>query len=162
RVEAVGRGRSVVVYGVTPNVPTAWRFAVRQGAFWPAGDPRRGAALAVLGPKLKRELFGEANALGQLVHIAGSRFRVIVIMAPKGQFLGFDIDDAAYVPVASAMKLFNLAELVEIDLVYTHAGLAHQVEDEVRDVMVRRHAGNEDFTLTTQEAMLSVFNNIMN
>jgi len=162
RVEALGRGRSVVVYGVTPNVPQAWHFAVRQGTFWPAGDPRRGGATAVLGPKLKRELFGEANALGQFVHIAGSRFRVIGIMSPKGQFLGFDIDDAAYVPVASCTKLFNLAELVEIDLVYAHAGLARQVEEEVREVMIRRHAGNEDFTLTTQEAMLSVFNNIMN
>jgi putative ABC transport system permease protein len=162
RVEARGRGRSVVVYGVTPNVPRAWRFAVRQGAFWAAGDPRRSGPTAVLGPKLKREIFGEENALGQFVRIAGSRFRVIGIMSSKGQFLGFDIDDAAYVPVASAVKLFNLPELVEIDLVYAHAGLSVRVVEEVRDLMTRRHGGNEDFTLTTQEAMLSVFNNVMN
>ena len=162
RVEANGRGRSVIIYGVTPNVPTAWRFAVRQGSFWPAADPRRGSQVAVLGPTLKRELFGEENALGRFVRIGGSRFRVIGIMESKGQFIGFDIDDTAYIPVASAMRVFNLAELNEIHVIYTHAGLADRVEREVRRVLKARHNDTEDFTVTTQEAMLSVFGNVMN
>jgi putative ABC transport system permease protein len=162
RVEAAGRGRSVVIYGVTPNIPRAWKFKIRQGSFWPGGDVQRGYQFAVLGPKLKRELFGEANALGQFVRIAGTRFRVIGVMAPKGQFLGFDIDDAAYVPVASAMRVFNLPELAEVDVVYAHAGLARAVERDVQRILLERHGGNEDFTLTSQEAMLSVFDNVMN
>jgi putative ABC transport system permease protein len=161
RVEADGRGRSVYVYGVTPNVPRAWRFRVRQGSFWPEGDPRRGMQTAVLGPKVKRELFGEANALGQFVRIAGSRFRVIGIMESKGQFLGFDLDDSVYVPVASAMRIFNLTELNEIDVTYAHAGLARRLEREITRTLTRRH-GREDFTVVTQAAMLAVFNNIMN
>ena len=40
-------------------------------------------------------------------------------MEPKGQMLGFDIDDAAYIPVSIAMKAFNLPELTEIDAVYS-------------------------------------------
>ncbi|HEX7182131.1 MAG TPA: ABC transporter permease [Thermoanaerobaculia bacterium] len=162
RVEGSGRGRSVFIYGVTPNVPRAWRFRVRQGSFWPEGDPRRGYQVAVLGPKLKRELFGEANALGRFVRIAGSRFRVIGIMEPKGQFLGFDIDDAAYIPVATALRVFNLTELNEVHVVYSHAGLADRVERDVRRVLTERHNGTEDFTVTTQEAMLAVFGNVMN
>jgi putative ABC transport system permease protein len=162
RVEANGRGRSVFVYGVTPNVPSAWNFRVRQGSFWPAGDPRRGAPVAVLGPTLKRELFGAENALGRFVRIGGSRFRVLGIMEAKGQFIGIDIDDAAYIPVASALRLFNMAEVTEIHVVYAHAGLAGRVEREIRHVLQARHDGTEDFTVTTQEAMLSVFGNVMN
>lgn len=161
-VEGNGRGRSVFIYGVTPNVPRAWKFQIRQGAFWPEGDARRGYQLAVLGPRLKRELFGEANALGQFVRISGTRFRVVGIMAPKGQFLGFDIDDAAYIPVASAMRVFNLPEVTEIDVSYSHAGLADAVEREARRLLVDRHGGNEDFTLTSQAAMLAVFDNVLN
>jgi putative ABC transport system permease protein len=160
-VEANGRSRSVFVYGVTPNIPRAWRFRVRQGSFWPAGDPRRGIQTAVLGPKVKRELFGEANALGQFVRIAGSRFRVVGIMESKGQFLGFDLDDSVYVPVASGMRIFNLTELNEIDVTYPHAGLAKRLEGEIKRTLIRRH-GREDFTVTTQAAMLAVFNNVMN
>ncbi len=162
RVEGGGRGRSVFIYGVTPNVPRAWKFRVRQGIFWPEGDPRRGSQVVVLGPKLKRELFGEANALGRFVRIAGSRFRVIGIMEPKGQFLGFDIDDAAYIPVATALRIFNLPEVNEIHIVFSHAGLTDRVERDVRRVLTDRHGGNEDFTITSQEAMLVVFDNVMN
>lgn len=161
RVEARGRGRGVVVYGVTPNVPEAWKFQVRRGNFWPEGDPRRGFQYTVLGPKLKRELFGEANALGEFVRIAGARFRVIGIMESKGQLLGLDLDDSAYIPVATAMNLFNVPELNEIDVIYTHGGLAESVERRVRDVLIERHGGNEDFSITTQEAMLAVFDNVL-
>jgi putative ABC transport system permease protein len=161
RVEAGERGRSVFVYGVTPNVPEAWKFQVRSGAFWPAGDPRRAGAVAVLGPVLARELFGERNPLGAAVRIAGTRCRVAGVMAPRGRMLGFDIDDTAYVPVASAMRLFNLEELAEVHVLYAHPGLARQVEQEVRAVLTARHRGEEDFTITTQEAMLDVFGNVL-
>jgi len=162
RVEAGERGRSVFVYGVTPDAPHAWKYGVRQGGFWPRGDPRRGSQLAVLGPKLKRELFGERNALGEFVRVGGTRFRVIGVMAPKGQFLGFDIDDSIYVPVASAMKVFNLTEVAEIDVVYTHSGLAERIERAVTATLRERHGGEEDFTVTTQAAMLAVFDKVMN
>jgi putative ABC transport system permease protein len=161
RVEAGQRGRSVYVYGVTPDTPDVWKFQVRSGSFWPAGDPRRGAPLAVLGPKVARELFGETNPLGGTVRIAGARLRVVGVMQPKGMMLGFDIDDAVYIPVATALKLFNLDELLEIDLIYSHAGLTAPVEAAVRRHLTDRHGGNEDFTITTQAAMIEVFDNVM-
>lgn len=160
RVAAGERGRSVPVFGATPEIATLYRFGARQGSFWPAGDPRRGGPYTVLGPKLARELFGEASPLGEWVRIAGGRFRVVGVMEPKGQMMGFDIDDVAYVPVASAMTLFNLDELFEIDLIYSRAGDARRVEEAVRALLTERH-GEEDFTVTSQEAMLEVFGNVM-
>jgi putative ABC transport system permease protein len=161
RVEAGERGRSVTVLGATPDLPTLWRFGTRQGSFWPKGDPRRGAPLAVLGPKVARELFGERSPLGAFVRIAGGRFRVVGVMQPKGQMMGFDIDDIAYVPVASAMDLFDLDELMEIDLIYSAVRETARVEAEVKRVLAVRHGGTEDFTVTSQEAMLDVFGKVM-
>ena len=160
RVEAGGRARSVSVLGATPDLPTLWRFGARQGSFWPKGDPRRGSAVAVLGPKLARELFGAASPLGELVRIAGGRFRVIGVMQPKGQMMGFDVDDIAIVPVASALGLFNQDELFEIDLIYSNMNETARVAAEVRRVLAVRH-GEEDFTVTTQAAMLDVFGKVM-
>jgi putative ABC transport system permease protein len=161
RVEAGERGRSVFVYGATPAIARVLTLDVRQGAFWPAGDPRRGAPVTLLGPTVSRELFQGDNPLGRFVKIGGTRFRVIGVMAPKGRILGFDIDDAVYVPVASAMKLFNLDELVEIDVLYARPDLSDAVERGVRAALTERH-GREDFTLTTQAAMLEVAGNVMN
>jgi putative ABC transport system permease protein len=162
RVEVENRGRSVFVYGVTPQTTEIWQWGVRVGSFWPPGDPRQAANMVVLGPKLKRELFGEGNALGERVWIAGTRFRVTGIMEPKGQMLGFDLDDAAFVPVTNALRMFNLPELNEIDLVFSNAQVVGQVESEVRRILTERHGGREDFSITSQAAMLDVFGNIMN
>jgi putative ABC transport system permease protein len=162
RVEGGSRGRSVYVYGVTPAVPEVWKFRVRQGSFWPAGDPRRGQSMAVLGPKLKRELFDNRNALGRFVRIGGTRFRVVGVMEPKGRLLGFDIDDGVYIPVASAMRLFNQDELQEIDVVFSSSASVDRIVDRITRVLIDRHRGNEDFTIITQDASLEVFGNVMN
>src|SRR5207247_1110419 len=82
RVEHGERGRSVLIYGVTSEVPRVWKFAVRHGRFLPEGDPRHGSPLVVLGMKLKREIFGDDNALGERVRIGGRPFRVIGVLAP--------------------------------------------------------------------------------
>src|SRR5207247_403020 len=78
---------------------------------------RHGSPLVVLGMKLKREIFGDDNALGERVRIGGRPFRVIGVMEPKGQFLNLDLDDTAFVPVSEAMRLFNRDDLIEIDVV---------------------------------------------
>ncbi len=161
RVEASERGRGVVVYGVTADVPRVWKFEVRQGRFLPPGDPRRGAPLAVLGPTLKRELFGEANALGEHVRIGGRRFLVIGVMEPKGQFLGFDLDDAVYVPVTAAQTLFNTDELAEVDILYSAGIPVAAIKERVRRALMARHDGQEDFTIITQTEMLDVLNRVL-
>ena len=161
RVEADNRGRSVFVYGVTPEFEEVWKWRVRSGALWPGTDPRQGFQLAVLGTKVKTELFGEENPLGRFVKIAGTRFRVAGVMAPKGQMLGFDLDDAAFIPIATAMKVFNLDELTEIDLIFSHSRESDAVAADVTALLTERHDDKEDFTITTQEQMLDVFGNIM-
>lgn len=161
RVVAGERGRSVFVYGVTSDVPAVWKFDVAQGRFLPSGDPRRGAPVAVLGPTLARELFGDANALGARVRIGGRRFQVIGVMAPKGQMLGFDIDDSAYVPVSVAQQLFNQDELVEIDVLFSRAAESSVVVEDIRRLLKHRHDGEEDFTIMTQTEMLATADRIL-
>lgn len=161
RVEGGNRGRSVFVYGVTPKAPIIWQWGVRVGSYWPSSDPRRQASMAVLGPKLKNELFGDENALGQFVRIGGARFRVVGLMEPKGQLLGFDLDDSAYIPVASALKIFNVDEVNEIDVLFSHSSSVEPVIEDIRLLLSERHRGKEDFTITSQAAMLDVFGNVM-
>src|SRR6185295_11622146 len=65
RVEHGDRSRAVNVYGVTPAVVQVWKFRPQLGAFWPVGDPHHPYPMAVLGKKLRYELFGDQNPLGQ-------------------------------------------------------------------------------------------------
>jgi putative ABC transport system permease protein len=86
-VEFGNKGRRVYVYGATSDVPRVWSMDVAVGEFLPAMDWDRGSPVVVLGPTLKRELFAEANPLGEIVRIGQNRFRVIGVMESKGQML---------------------------------------------------------------------------
>jgi putative ABC transport system permease protein len=156
-----GRERNVFVYGVTSNAPKVWSFGVRMGRFLPESDPRHGAPLVVLGPTLKRELFGEGNALGEHVRISGQRFVVVGIMESKGQFLGIDIDDSAYIPVSVAWPLFNKDDLQEIDVLVTNASVMDSVAARMERLLRDRHNGELDFTITTQTGMLETMDRII-
>ena len=161
RVEGGERARSVLIVGVTADVPLVFNFQVRQGSFIPVGDPRAGSTVVVLAPKLKREIFGEANALGEHVRVGGRRFRVIGVMEPKGELLGFDLDDRVYIPVSQAQTLFNSDGLWEIDLRFSINAKTEDVVREIRRTLKERHRGEEDFTITTQTEMLDVFGRVL-
>jgi putative ABC transport system permease protein len=161
RVEAGERGRSVFVVGVTDKVSEVFSLQVRQGRFVPPMDLRRAAPLAVLAPTLKRELFGERNALGERVRIAGQRFLVIGIMEPKGNILGLDVDDRVYVPLASAQRMFNQEGLLEIHLHFSSHLTADALVPRIKEVLRQRHEGEEDFTIVTQAEMLGVLDRVL-
>ncbi|HSN56461.1 MAG TPA: ABC transporter permease [Candidatus Sulfomarinibacteraceae bacterium] len=161
KVEGGGRGRSVFIYGVGWEAAAAWRFGVAQGSFLPRMDPNRRGAFAVLGATLARELFDERSPLGERVRIGGSSFLVVGVMEPKGQLLGFDLDDTAFIPVASAMDIFNIDELHEIDVVAASSEAIEPVSEGMRRLLMERHRGEEDFTITTQTEMLETFGRVI-
>jgi putative ABC transport system permease protein len=160
-VEHGGRGRSVVVYGVNHQAAAAFRIGVAQGSFLPEMDARRRASVAVLGPRLARELFGEVSPLGQRVRIGGLSFLVIGVMEPKGQVLGYDLDDLAWIPVATAQDLFNQRNLLEIDVFARDADHIQGVVRVIRATLAARHRGEEDFTVVTQTEMLDTFGRVI-
>ena len=159
-LDANGRTRRTLVYGVGPAMQEAWRMKVRVGSFLPSEQAESARALIVLGPKGKQELFGAESAIGQRVLVGGSQFRVVGVMEPKGQFLGIDLDDTAYVPVARALELYNREGLLRINLAYREGASAARVAEAARKVMIARH-GREDFTLVTQEDMLRTLSKIL-
>ncbi|MFT5288780.1 MAG: putative ABC transport system permease protein [Planctomycetota bacterium] len=161
RVEAGGRARSVNIFGVTSEMPELWKFKLGIGSFFPEGDWHRESQTCVLGAKVSRELFPDGNPLGQFVRVADRRLRVIGVMAPRGRVLGQDIDDVAYLPTATAMTLFNKGELSEINVEYAASANTERVVADIKAILTERHAGREDYTLNTQEEMLSVFGDVM-
>lgn len=159
-VEGRNRQRRTTVYGVGALFPEAFSFRVAAGSFLPDDDPRAPRAYAVLGSKLKRELFGDGNPLGARIRVGGDRYRVIGVMESKGQVLGFDLDDTVYIPTGRALDLFNREGLMEIDLLYGEGAPVDEVVAGIKRLLVSRHGG-EDFTVTTQEQMLDVLGSVL-
>lgn len=160
-VKGGGRTRRTMVLGVGPEVPDVWRMNVSTGRFLPRDDERSPRPYAVLGSKVREQLFGDRSPLGQRLRVGGDRYRIVGVMESKGQFLGFDLDDAVYVPAAKALELFDRESLMEIDLLYRPGAAVKTVEAAVRRMMMARH-GREDFTIITQQQMLDVLGSVLN
>ena len=159
-VEANGRKRRVTVYGTGSQFAEAFRFDVAQGGYLPDDDPRAPRSFAVLGAKMARELFGDANALGATVRIGGGRYRVVGVMRSKGSMIGFDLDDTVYIPAASGLELFDREGLFEIHVLYEEGAPVAEVEAGLRRVLVDRH-GDEDVTIRTQQQMLDTLGSVL-
>ncbi len=160
-VAANGRLRRTTIQGVGAALPGIFSMHVQTGVFLPDEAFEHARPLAVLGPKLKQELFGSASALGQRLRIGGMQFRIVGVMAPKGQFLGMDLDDTVFIPTARALELYNREGLMRISLGYREGLHTADVAAAVKSALVVRH-GREDFTLTTQEDMLRTLSKILN
>ncbi len=159
-IEYARRSRRTTILGVGPLVPEVWQMQVVKGRFLPSDDSSAPRFYVVLGSKVERELFGEINPLGKPVRVAGERYRVIGVMESKGQMLGFDLDDAVYIPTQRAMSLFNQQSLMEIDLLYQAGLQSATIAERAKRLLVNLH-GSEDFTITTQEEMLKVLGSVL-
>ncbi len=159
-VSGNGRVRRTTVNGVGADMLKVYSVKVKSGQFLPDEALENARAFCVLGSKLKAELFGAANPLGARLRVGNLQFRVIGVLEAKGQFLGIDLDDAAYIPTARALELYNRDGMMKIDLAYEEGIAAAQIVPAIKSLLAARH-GREDFTITTQEDMLRTLSNIL-
>jgi putative ABC transport system permease protein len=154
------RERETTILGSTVDLFDIWQLSMAQGRFLPPGNPSRGSAVCVLGYKTKRELFGNASPLGEWVRIGGRRFRVIGVLAPKGQSLGLDMGEIAIIPVASAQMLFNTTSLFRIMVQAGGREAVPPAKRAILNIIRDRHEGEDDVTVITQDAVLQTFDRI--
>ena len=160
-VSARGRRRDVPVAGASSGIAPMWNVAVAAGRFLPQQDPRNAMPVCVLGSKVSRELFGTESPLGRYIRLGDRRFRVIGVLAPKGEFVGINMDDIVIIPVASAQVVFNLTSLLRISIMTRSREDVPFVKDEIKRVLAERHGGEEDVTVLTEDAVSSAFDRIL-
>jgi putative ABC transport system permease protein len=166
------REREVLVLGTTAEMEEVRQLKMARGQFLPSGDPERSVAVCVLGDTLKKELFGNKQALGkkelfgnkqalgQWVRIGEYRFRVIGLLAPQGHSLGTDLGDIIIIPVASAQMVFNTESLFRILIQAKGRDSLSQAQKAAQTIIRERHDGEDDITVITQDAMLATFDRI--
>ncbi|MEE8329570.1 MAG: ABC transporter permease [Thermodesulfovibrionia bacterium] len=156
-----GRSRSTYVAGVTEDYFKARNLSVDSGRFINSSEVNSKRPVSVLGRTVKKDILGDINPLGVLLTIGDSKYRVIGVMAPKGVTLGFDIDDIIFIPTTSAKELFDTDSLFNITI---KVRTEHEIEDakkDIKELLIRRHAGVEDFTILSQDEMIVAMEKIL-
>jgi len=154
-------GREVVLLGSTAPLLTIRNMHLGQGHFLPAGANDQTTPVCVLGDRIRSELFGNANPLGEWVRIGDRRFRVIGTLAPQGQQMGFNTDETAVIPVAAAQQLFNTPSLFRILIEARGRAAVPRVKQATLDLLKSRHEGEADVTVIAQDAILATFDRLL-
>jgi putative ABC transport system permease protein len=136
----------------------SWKLAA--GRFLPETDLDVVSPVCVLGAVVGSELFANQNPIGEWVRIGETRCRVIGVLAQAGMTGPFDTDELIVVPVANAQQIFNTPAVFRIFIEATETSQIERARRDIIEIVRRRHQGIEDFTVITQDAVLSTFDDI--
>lgn len=92
------------IFGGSDLLAQIFDLYPERGLFFTDDDVRARAEVVVIGSKVKEELFGESDAIGERIKIKGKNYRVIGILSAKGQVSFFNFDEMAMMPYTTAQQ----------------------------------------------------------
>lgn len=155
------RERDSVVIGTTAAFLSIRLLEIAQGSTLPDLALDEGKPVAVIGQKLKSELFDNRRAIGQWVRLRDYRFRIVGVLKGAGDSFGMDLSEAIFIPVASAQSVFNVHGLFRVMMKVRENYGVEEVKQQVAERMQELHDGELDVTVVSPDAMLTTFDDIL-
>ena len=149
------------VIGATPAYTTVHKVDMDSGTFITGQDVTTLARVAVLGPTVVSDLFGDgANPVGQSVRVNGQALTVIGVTVSKGGSGFTNQDDIVYVPLSTAQKvLFGADYLSSIALEAKSPEVMTDAQNQVGYFLLARHNISDptqaDFSIFSQQDILN-------
>jgi putative ABC transport system permease protein len=163
QVIAGNQNWSTNVTGTDVDLPLIRSWPTKYGSFFSAQDVSGAQKVAVLGSVVANTLFGEeVDPTGQIIRIKSQPFKVIGVMASKGQSaMGQDQDDTVFVPYTTVIKkLQGQQHINSVTVSAAQADIINDVAEAIRVELRTRHkilpGDNDDFMVRTLEEMASV------
>ena len=152
-------------------------YNIKTGRFLDNEDVEDKNYNIVIGSTIAKELFGEGSAsvseeatadkkdeeaLGKKVIINGEEFEILGVMETESMSaVGMDANSMVVIPISIAREMYDTDQLTRILLQVEDKDNIDNVKQQVYDLMLKRHKDNEDFSILTQEDMLSMMDSIL-
>jgi putative ABC transport system permease protein len=129
------------IQGTNEKFPDIRAWPVALGEFFTEGDVRTAARVCVIGKTVSDNLFAGGDSIGQTMRIRNLPFRVIGVLATKGQNqYGQDQDDTVIVPYTTAQKkMLTITYIHQIMVSAISAGATFTAEKQIADLLRQRH-----------------------
>ncbi len=164
----LSKSTSVSILGATEQYPAINSHKIAEGEFIKDSDVQGRSSVAVLGAKVKRELFGGRPAIQESIKISGNfglrTFAVIGVMEEKGNIAFTDVDQQIIIPITTAMdKLYGMDS---IHVILAEARTPsdadiEQAKEEIKKLLRQRHkiraGGQDDFQVQAQKEFVEQF-----
>ena len=162
-VSSIGKNTNVLVIGVTPEYLIVRNSRVERGSFFKENDLNK---VAVLGPTVAEDLFGEEDPIGKTIRINKVNFKVIGVLEPKGSIGFINADEVILVPLIVMQKILVGSEYLSLIAVQAESPeLVEKVKDDIINALLKEHRvspENQDFSVIAAQQFLNAFNNLIN
>lgn len=142
---------------------------VDQGRFFNEDEETNLVRVAVLGSTVKKELFGDSDALGQRIKIKKQAFEVIGVMKERGTVAFQNYDDQVFLPIKTMQKL--ISGVNHLGLIRAKIDMADNIDTAIEDIKItlrQRHeikdssGASDDFTIRSAAEALDMITTITN
>ena len=158
---------SLTILGVSEKAAAIFNLEVAEGSFLTKDDIKSQSDVIVIGSKVKSELFGASDAIGQKIKLKGKSFRIIGILPQKGQVSFFNFDEIALMPYTTAqqyilgIKHFNRF-IVEASSDQTIQETVDDIKRTLRESHEITDPTKDDFFVQTSADLAATFASITN
>jgi putative ABC transport system permease protein len=157
------------MFGVGPDYPLVRSSPMASGEFFTEREVVSAAKVCVLGYTVARQLFPDADPVGQQVRVKNLPFTVIGVLARKGaNLVGQDQDNVLLMPYTTVRKRLQNSAFSNVDLVFVSArseALSASAGKEIRSLLMERHhippGEKPDFEVRNTAEVASVMSAIM-
>lgn len=151
-----------ILMGTTPEYDEVVTHPIGKGQFFESdSDVERPI---VIGHAVEKQLFPNSDGVGQSVTLRNKEFTVVGMFAKYDSsisFSGFNYDQMAAIPLDDAAAFNNgNTNIIEID---AKAASTEQVDGAVSAIeesVLENHGGVDDFSVSTMEEGIDLFNNV--
>lgn len=156
------------IFGVTDLFSKIYdMYPVEGGRIFDEEEIKGSADVIVIGSKIKEELFGYNDALGERIKIKEKNFRIIGVLPQKGQFSFINFDEVAVMPYTTAqqyifgIKYFNRL-VIEADSEDNVKETVQDIKTTLRDLHNIADPSKDDFFIETQADAMEIVGVVTN
>ncbi len=168
QVTASGANTNTQVVGTTEAYSTVRNVEIADGSFVSDQNVKNLAKVAVLGPTVRDDLFGEgANVIGKTVRINGNEFKIIGITVAKGGTGFSNQDDMIFIPISTAQRFLSGNDSVSsISVQAADQQSMSLMQEQITSLLLNRHNISDptqaDFSTLNQEDIIATASSITN
>jgi putative ABC transport system permease protein len=141
------------VQGVAPEYQQIRDWKIEEGRFIGQADVESTAKVALIGPTVAYNLFGDEDPIDNVIRIKKIPFRIVGVLGAKGQSgMGNDQDDVVMVPYTTMMKrVMGVTYIQQIVVAAAGADLTEEAKNQITLLLRERHKlrpdMDDDFTI---------------
>ncbi len=122
----------IMVVGADENYFATSSLQVEKGRAFNDFEVGNGSHVAIIGIKLKQDLFKDENPIGKILTVGSNKYKVIGVLKEKGSSFGFSFDNIVILPLLTARKTIvgrtpsykitvDIARIEQLDPAYEQA-----------------------------------------